>query len=437
MAVETGRACKEGELGGEINMKKLFKQEWKFYISAILLLSMILIGSGWYMRELFSFFWTVDDFVCEIPWFLSTICYVPIENVWITVAGYVVFKFYKYWTERNRSGREFLVTIPVKKRTRELFYILADGALVLVPNIIYAAAVWWYGILSLSKLDVEIPWMLSALLPMVVVEISYLLMLFAVSRFIESLIVNGVWKTIGALVAVILLFCSLYMSEDIFSVGDKTEDIYYFMYDFAYLDGRNYYEDNLEMQANWKEYDKYIEKITSKYNTEDEMTKVTDLYNGQMSSGLEVLYKGKPIEETFLDIRPEGDGEEEKDRYQMDALQSAYDWLSYDSEMRAFEDYGVIPKAESVWANLGVSIFLIILTIYLAGKKDYSRSMFFFGFAKYIFAVLVGCFVLVFGFALGENMGQTILQKIMIVFSAICLSGISVYYLTPEHNSKL
>ena len=418
-------------------MKKLFKQEWKFYLVASLLLGVVLIGYNLFEGYLF-YYWRMTDIAWEIPGLMKEMCCVPMANIWITAAAYIIIKFYRYWRERNGYGREFLVMLPIKTREREIFYILADVGFISIPNIVYWILVWRYGVSVLSDADIEIPWLLSAILPLVVVEIAYLLMLFAVSRFIESLIVNGVWKIIGAIAAVALLFGSLYMSEDIFSVGGKTEEIYYFLQDFVSLDGRNFYGNgNRDYESEWEEYTRYMEEIGSKFFASEEINKVTDLYNGEWSSGLEVLYNGEPIEKTFLMVEAKGTEEAEKSEYQMKLRQAAFDWASYDFEMKQFGEYGTIPESYIVWANLVFSLFLIILTVYLAGKREYSKSMFYFNFAKYIFAVLIGCIVIAVGFAVGEGNGQTIWQRLLIVFSAICLAGLCSYYLTPEHNAKL
>lgn len=417
-------------------MKKLLKQEWKFYIGAILLLSAILIGYTWLEGGVFSFRW--ENVAYDIPRLLRDICYIPMENIEISMVAYFIIRFYKYWTERKSCGREFLVTLPIKARTREIFYILADGAFVLVPNIIYSIVVYGYGFCSLSEMDVEIPWLLSAILPLAVVDIIYLLMLFAVARFIESLIVNGVWKIIGVIIAAALFFFSFSLAEDIFSLSKPTEAIYSFLMDYIYVDGRSYYgacvseEEQDELISEYEKYERCIERIASKQVENDQQMKVTDWYNGEWSSGLTVLYKGKPIEQTFIERSSASEGE----AYIMEVQQAAIDWVIYDFEMSNFGESGEIPKANAVYANLGFAILMLFLTVFLAGKRDYSKAMFYFSFVKYIFVVLIGFMIVAFGFGIGESEEQAIWQRILIVLSAICSAGLCSYYLTPDHSLR-
>ena len=277
-------------------MKKLFKKEWKFYGAAIVLITLVLIGYDIAPEEV----WYSDEVApYELSWWIPSMIrgvYCGDTTIIVIIAiAYVLIKCHHYWNERNSYGRDFKLTLPVKKRAMEGFYLLADMTLVMLPCVLYR--VWQYtvAVSDMEKLHVEIPWLWSAMLPLLLADLAYLFMLLAVFRFLEGLIVNGVWKVAGAAAVIALFLLGMLLVESVFpNEEDLTDIVSEFTWDFCMPEDR-YTGTGIDTWEIWENAEQeLLDKI---YNSREEDVSIQfeQLYNGEMSPNLEVLYNEKPL----------------------------------------------------------------------------------------------------------------------------------------------
>lgn len=399
-------------------MKKLLKHEWKFYGGIILLLTVILIGWHWELGREYT--WRLSELKTEdifnyVPDMLRSMYYIEAGNIVITVAAYCLLKLYQYQTEKSSYGRDVLATLPVRKTERVWFYLLADAVFVLLPNIAYILIKYVCMKTMLADYQIAVPWLSDAVLPMILATSAYLLMLLSVSRFIESLIVNGVWKIFGSVVVGIMcIFClsCLELDDAFIFIGHRGNIIDYYDYWDA-----GYSQKYWEMQNRAFDVD-HVDDI-----------EIADLYHGEDGIGLEVYYKGEPIENTVYSL----EAYYRDNHFQNPAYYAAGGWLSYDWEMRAFVNYGKIPDAELVKGNLALAAVLLLLTACLAGRREESETILYFRFAKYLFAFLVSLTVC----CMALQLDMAVWQMGMTVFAAVGMFVLCVNWLTPRQERRL
>lgn len=418
-------------------MKKLLKHEWKCYGGAILLVVLVMVGynlgtTGWrYYLDLDA----VTTFLSyELPYALRSACYVNTENIIITVIAYCIFKLYRYQTERNSYGREFLATLPLKKRTVEIFYLCADCAFVLLPNIVYWIGKFVYIRRLVAQYHIEIPWLFAATFPVIIVTAAYLLMLLAASHFVESLIVNGTWKIFGAAAMLIMLSGILIMVEE--TVADTSDYIWSLVminertqiYDPPY---DVYDASSVEYAEKWDDIWNIYEDIK---DSQDVDIRLEDLYNGEHGIDAKIYYDGEPVGEAFYKMA-EGQLPHPamRDGYSTGQFvcDVALEWLHFDEEMRGFEHYGRIPEPEVVWGNFLLAVMLFVLAILLASEKEAASQIFYFSFVKYVYALLIGITICYIGMMAAEDLWRAVL----VIISSVCAAVLCVHWMTPERKS--
>ncbi|MDE6434134.1 MAG: hypothetical protein K2L07_07875 [Lachnospiraceae bacterium] len=420
-------------------MKKLLKHEWKCYGSAILLVVLVMIG--YHLGTGYYFFYpdcNITTFLSyELPYDLRSACYVDIDNIIITVVAYCIFKLYRYQAERNSYGREFLATLPLKKRTVEIFYLCADCVFVLLPNIVYWIGSFIYTKWLFAQFHIEIPWLFTAMLPVIIVTAAYLLMLLAASHFVESLIVNGIWKIFGAAAMLIMLSGILIMVGETVT-EQNVEDISGYIWALLMIDERaSIYGYDYEAPApagyeeKWDDVWKVYEDIK---DSQDADIRLEDLYNGEYGMDVKIYYDGGPVDEAFYKMAegqlpyPAMRDDSSTGRRVCDV---ALDWLHFDYQMRSFEHYGRIPEPEVVWGNFLLAVMLLAFAILLADKKEAASQIFYFPFVKYVYAVLIGITICWMGMMAAESLWHAVLIIISSVFAAV----LCVHWMTPEHKN--
>lgn len=419
-------------------MKKLFKYEWKFYGGAVLLVILIFAGcnfttNGWNYYE-YNFY----QFSYDVPYILRSACNVNTENIIITAIAYCILKLYKYWTERNSYGREFLATLPIKKRTVEIFYLLADCVFVLLPNIVYWIISFVYVNSRIAAYHIEVPWLFTAMIPVLIMTAAYLLMLLAASHFVESLIVNGIWKIFGAAAATFMLSGILIMGTSVLSVEKETNAIINdYVWDFLLIDERTeMYISDYDEKKEQEFFEKYenVYAVTHDTDSQNADMELEDLYNGEYGTDVEIYYDGEPVVKVFYEMA-EGkflDDSEKAYYTKADMLRiAACTWMDFDWNMEGFKKYEEIP--EVVWGNFLLAVILFVLAILLAGKKEAASQIFYFSFVKYMYALLFGITI----FYMGIVGAEALWHKALVILSGVCTAVLCVRWMTPEYSARL
>lgn len=421
-------------------MKKLLKYEWKFYGGAVLLVIFVLTGYNFRVNEWNFYEYNFYQFSYDVTYILRSACHVNTENIIITAIAYCILKLYKYWIERNSYGREFLATLPIKKRTVELFYLLADCVFVLLPNIVYWIISFVYANNMIAAYHIEVPWLFTAMLSVLIITAAYLLMLLAAFHFVESLIVNGIWKIFGAVAAIFMLSGILIMGASVLSEErDTYAKISDYVWDFLLINERaDMYRSDYDEKREQEFFEKYdnIYAVTNDTNSQNADMELEDLYNGEYGTDAEIYYDGEPIDKVFYEMA-EGkflDDSEKAYYTKADMLRmAAWTWMEFDWNMEGFEKYEEIPEPEVVWGNFLLAVILFVLAILLAGKKEAASQIFYFSFVKYMYALLFGITI----FYIGIVGAEALWHKALVILSSVCTAVLCVRWMTPEYSARL
>ncbi|MDE5864286.1 MAG: hypothetical protein K2H34_08070, partial [Lachnospiraceae bacterium] len=190
-------------------MKKLFKQEWKYYLFFLLILTGLLLAQNGenYWRQMLAEWndlYKLSEWVryinLQLILYESTniLKYGLLSDVLIQVlAGLLIVKSIFFWQESVRSGREFICTLPVRRIDRMVFHFIMDSLLVIIPVAVYAANMYYRLNGFLVQLEIDIPWLGASIFGVTLTCIAYLLFLLGLINVLESLFASGFVRIIG------------------------------------------------------------------------------------------------------------------------------------------------------------------------------------------------------------------------------------------------
>lgn len=178
-------------------MKKLLKQEWKFYAGIFLVTVYILVQTNMHFDATFNVLTSEDiEFWMDAQIFeLHQVVFFLLPQ--IIILFLLIRKALVFWIERSSYGREFLQTLPVKRMQRMRFHLCMDVLYVLLS--VVAGFVINYITLNqyVSDKGVEVPWLLSSVIGEAVLVSCYLLFILAFMNFWEMFFVDGFVRSIA------------------------------------------------------------------------------------------------------------------------------------------------------------------------------------------------------------------------------------------------
>lgn len=365
-------------------MKRLLKYEWKCYLAAILITSILMIGyqfhnsmfllsEGNYMERITG---VVDSVSYGFFNMINDQCYIV-----ILMLAFLIMKIFQCWNEKNVYGREFIVLLPVKKRTRKGFYVLADSIFVTVSMLIYTVGILIYVTYGLRRIEIEIPWLTKAIVGEMLTSISYMLMLLGIIEFLEILFVDGIMKIVGVIGT---LGMSALVLENVFDKFFKWQFVQK-IYGFFTLEGAG---------------NQYFEEYTNIFSNGGWMHSITDP---------PIFFQGQSVKE----------------------LISVKKWILSDPEFSRAYDFSHI-STYAGWAACYLIIGCVMagIAIWLAGKTDVSKSGFYFGFGRVLFSIVVGTAFL----TMCIGAAKTVWYKLLVVVGAIGIIVVLVYMMTPDRK---
>ena len=191
-------------------MKKLFKQEWKYYLFFMLVLTgmLLVMNSNGYWLEtaaaedrnlLHLSEWERYYIFQDVLYMVANyVRYELLSEVLIhMLAGILVIKSFFFWLERERSGREFICTLPVRRIDRMVFHFIMDSLLVIIPVVLYTAYRYYRIDRLLVQMEIDIPWFGASVFGGTLTCIAYLLFLLGLINVLESLFASGLVRIIG------------------------------------------------------------------------------------------------------------------------------------------------------------------------------------------------------------------------------------------------
>lgn len=426
-------------------MKKMWKHYGKIYVFLIGLLSLIsavrCFNFNQYWDEILGER-TLHIQIQDLPSQIYSVFDLDSQMFMITIIAYFVLKFVQYYTQNRKAGRAFAATLPVTKKKMELFYLLADTCLLVIPNwinIIFALRRYqtcW------AQFEIKLPWLLSKRILFLLLFAVVIFLIVLAFRLIENMIVSGPWKMIGLSIVLFLGFsavgdASLQSENDAESYfGDYVRETQY--------NTSSIFEDLIE------KYNTMYERATQEMNM-DEAEEVDyvnfynenvdfELYRGQYASMLEVDYKGMPIGQSYFEEQLTEDASS-KNRMVDDPFSESFEWLMFDYEM------SLVEEKLSLSQNGGLLCGLLILVIVLFSlfmvsvqKRDESKQILYFSWVKYLFAAEAGAFIFIYGMDFANDATSLIGKYgayLIYGCTAIVIMVLCVYILTPVNERKV
>ncbi len=381
-------------------MKKLWKQEWKYYLFFILatILCIYFVGNDGYLRPLFEHWLDYDGSeyyeVMRLNFCLQVLAGdindLILKNVVLIIAVFLLLeKSILWWLEKEEDSRHFLQFLPVKRRKRFLFHFMMDSLLIFVTVIVYAIFLYLKASVFLQSLNMEIPWLCKSMCGESITIICYLLMLLGFFYFMESIFVSGFTKILGTVSGIGML---AYLLNALF-MRNPGSNLIQNIYGFFSMEatGNSYYsviKDNPFSKGTWLHA----------------RMQPTVFYNGELFEG---------YEEFAL----------------MDKAEPFYEQLNIN---RFFDFSHPSTYLGYAAAYLGLAIILTGLAIWLSEKQELSKEGFYFSFGKYIFSAMIcGTF-----YSIAYIIDDVLWHKWVVVIADLILFVLLIYGMTPKKESK-
>lgn len=371
-------------------MKKILKHEWKSYLFIMILTGCLLAGvqmeglgylahydvdrmadvNGnritkfdgqeipfaqqiWSAREIGS---AVNELLGNFSYgFLN-------ENIIFLLLVLAAIKYLQFLREWNPSSRDFWQFLPVGRQSVKGGYLLLNAMLVIGAELIYTVIFLGVTVYRLGKMEVTVLWLLPAVFGEFVTSVSYILMILAVTEFLETLYVGGVTKFIyvtGIWLMLVLMLTVLYYSISPIGKNPFFSDMYGF----------------LSLQKAGNQYC-YLDESVTPY---DAGIWVHD------NIPMDILWCGQPFADAYTrelsEERKQSGGKEE----------FIPDRMDMNGEVARLYDFGkpgnYFPYALSY---LLIAAVFAALAVWLSKKQDLSKKIFYFSFSRYLFAGIAG-----------------------------------------------
>lgn len=206
-------------------MKRLWKQEWKYYLFFVVIMTVILsfdqdinwllefdIGDG-----------NASDFI------IGTILYSLSESVngyliqrmvLKGVIGILVFKAAFFWLEKDSYGREFLQTLPVTRLDRMVFHLVMDSLVILISVTCSWMYLYCVSLDVLKSMKLALPGFATGIFLRMAVIIGYLLFILCLINMLESLFVGGVTRIAGTAGNIFIGYLLVYFVSELFKKSE-------------------------------------------------------------------------------------------------------------------------------------------------------------------------------------------------------------------------
>lgn len=385
-------------------MKKLFRQEWKYYLVFLIAMLCWLCLNSVMFREHFDITSSKADSALTNIWWFITYMDLWIGNGYVydlttavlrpMLVSILLLKGGIFWIEKDSYGRDFFQTLPVKRVDRMQFHLLMDSMFIVFTLVIYGFILYLYARHEFTMVELELPWFGKSVAGLIITDISYLLFLLGIINFLECLFVNGAIRFFG-IISCMGMFS--YIVNQLFTMN-VSNNLMQKLFGFLFLQSAG----NRTFSAEWA-----WNRVAAPW--------LWDFVGGWTHASLtpEIIYQGKPLEYT---------------------LENTVGGVSYISETDMFSTLYDFSKIGSYgWYVLAYAVLAVIfvaLSIRLFGKQELSKEGLYFSFAKYLFSVLIcGAFYLFLNVDSGK-----IWHALLSVAATVILFIILVILMTPDRR---
>lgn len=343
-------------------MKKLLRQEWKYYL-LFLVVAVMWLCTGNHVRDLFADPLSIDvllntpepfniiGFVGgNLDFRVGRACVGGLLGVSVCLPVLVVLlvgKGFIFGVEKNSYGRDFLQMLPVKRKERICFHLLMDSLLVLLALTIYGLIFYFKVKGFLAQVEISLPWFGRAVAGMIATDICYLWFLLGIINLLEVLFVNGRTRLAGVIAC---MGMSAYAVNWLFD-HNTARPFYQKLFGFLFqkLSAGRFYSPELAAKLN-NLPENWVHKMLTP----------------------EILYQGRPLEymaEYVYDGKTEFVG-----TINLSILFDFSRWSSFGWYALTYLVLGAV---------------LAVLAVRLYQKQDLSKEGVYFSFVKYLVSLMV------------------------------------------------
>lgn len=317
-------------------MKRLWKHEWKYYLSFMVIMTVILL-----LGQDMSWLTEYDDIggngnldfqifqIGDVLWFFSNgiMGYFIQSTILKSVIGILAFKSIFFWLEKDSYGREFMQTLPVTRLDRMVFHLIMDSLVILISVTCSGVYVYCRSMNALESMKLAVPGLAAGVFLRMVIVMAYLLFILCLINMLESLFAGGFTRIIGTAGNIFIGFLLLCFVSELFK---KTEWIQYLCRFFALGEEEIFLNTGLDEQM---------------------MDKVMDIT---------VYYKGESM-----------------------AVPVAYDVY------RCFSNADMGQYIGCMGGYVVLAILLVAVAIFLVKRQEQSKRDFYFAFGRYLTSGLI------------------------------------------------
>lgn len=219
-------------------MKRLWKHEWKYYLSFMVIMMVILLlgqDVNWLTEFGFEDSSNLDFLNFQIGnalclFFDGTMGYFIQSTVLKCVIGILAFKSAFFWLEKDSYGREFMQTLPVTRLERMVFHLIMDSLVILIPVTCSGVYVYYRSMNVLESIKLAVPGFTTSIFLSVVIVMVYLLFILCLINMLESQFAGGFTRIVGTAGNIFIGFLLLCFVSELFK---KIEWIQYLCSFFA------------------------------------------------------------------------------------------------------------------------------------------------------------------------------------------------------------
>ena len=196
-------------------MKKWLKLNYKYYVVAFVAFATIMIRNVFEYNQFYLQNFIERDILHlqknypeTIDSLTPLILKVAVENTSgansqfliaypkLFILGFIILHGIMLWGQRNKSEREFLETLPIKREKVVLYRFVMD-VVTLIPAVVVACVVTYVHFYTyLKKYDITLPWMGQTMFGYGFTLICYVIFVLGIMYFLESTVVRGDLKII-------------------------------------------------------------------------------------------------------------------------------------------------------------------------------------------------------------------------------------------------
>lgn len=393
-------------------MKKLFRQEWKYYLLFLIGIVCCLSVRSGVFRDMWPLGLDEDlPRVAGVIVFLGGNMEYDVGHFYLygltdvvlmpMMISILLVKICFFWIEKDSYARDFLQTLPVKRVDRIRFHLLMDSLLIAVCLTIYGALVYCDAQQRFAASGLELPWFGKSVAGLIITDICYLLFLLGIINFLECLFVNGAIRILGV---VSCMGMSAYSAVRLF-ITNESSSLVQKVFGFLFLQSVGNRAYSLELARS---------RAAS--------VAVNHIFVGNSFIGWthdmfspEIIYQGKALEYTIENLHTIEPG------LDISRFSTLYDF----SRISSYGWYAL--------AYIGIAALLAGTSIWMFGKQELSKEGVYFTFAKYLLSALISGTLFLF---INVNPGE--LWHVCFSAAATVLIFITlVILMTPDSRERI